>query len=109
MSDDCSKRGGKTFAQIHGNESRMAPVGAGAFSPRQAANAAPSWDTITPQTVVAPVGARAAFAPTGATTFFIRTLTHGLAAVAACRGLRASGPYWGQRIALQSIPNLKVK
>ena len=46
---------------------RMAPVGAEAFSPRQAAAAARPWVSVHVKNAVAPVGAKAAFAPTGAT------------------------------------------
>jgi len=38
---------------------RPAPAGASALSPRQAAAAAPPWDTVTLPTTVAPAGAKA--------------------------------------------------
>ncbi|MCL2647101.1 MAG: hypothetical protein FWD61_08860 [Phycisphaerales bacterium] len=64
--------------------SGLAPVGAGAFSPRQAATAAPPWVIIIPKTAVAPAEAKAvskaSFRPCQGDDVFGGLVTHGGAA-----------------------------
>jgi len=91
---------------------RLAPAGAEAFSPRQAAPAARPWVSISPKDVVAPVGAKAcsikqksfivispeaAFAPTGATAIFDAIVIPRRRGFAACRGLKAWAPTGAER------------